>query len=261
MFVDSYDRLVGYVGGGEDPEDPADVLAMQMVLQIEKTYPPSRHGLLVAAARAAVLLCLDDRGGPEGPWAPGLDEWCDARIRKIARRARGKPWRDVQGLWGVTAEHDGCSVRAFVPSRVGDVDQRIRKLQIGGTDVDGDLPSDDPVGASSGNETSGPTVDGLCLWLNPDLEMSVGKAAAQVGHASMLGVALFAVEDAEAWYGSGCPLDVRLADSGRWSALCTAAESGAAAAVRDAGFTEVAPGSMTVIAERAPVSVERAPVL
>lgn len=254
MFVDSYDRLVGYVGGGEDPEDPADVLAMQMVLQIEKAYPPSRHGLLVAAARAAVLLCLDDRGGPEGPWAPGLDEWCDARIRKIARRARGKPWRDVQGLWGVTAEHDGCSARAFVPGRVGDVDQRIRKLQIGGTDVDGDLPAEDPVDDASG-------MDGLCLWLNPDLEMSVGKAAAQVGHASMLGVALFDVADAEAWYGSGCPLDVRLADGARWSALCAAAEIGAAAAVRDAGFTEVAPGSMTVIAERAPVPVEQPPFL
>ncbi|MGO3328255.1 peptidyl-tRNA hydrolase [Gordonia sp. (in: high G+C Gram-positive bacteria)] len=243
MFVDSYDRLVGYAGGGEDPEEPADVLAMQMVLEIEKTYPPSRHGLLVAAARAAVLLCLDGRGAEDGPWAPGLDAWCDARIRKIARRARGKQWRDVQGLWGVTAEHDGCRVRAFVPGRVGDVDQRIRKLQIGGTDVDGDLPVDDPTGDS----------DGLCLWLAPSLEMSVGKAAAQVGHASMLGVALFTLEEAESWYSAGCPLDVRLADTARWSALRAAADIGAAAAVRDAGFTEVAPGSMTVVAERASV--------
>ncbi|GAA4676944.1 aminoacyl-tRNA hydrolase [Gordonia humi] len=240
MLAYAYDRLVGYVGGGEDPIDPADVLAMQMVLQIEKAAPPSRTGLLVAAARAAVLVCLDDRGGPDGPWAPGLDDWCGARIRKIARRARGKQWRDVQGLWGVTAEHDGARARAFVPGRVGDVDQRIRKLQIGGTDVDGELVSAAPTG----------TVDGLCLWLNPSLDMSVGKTAAQVGHASMLGVALFSFDEASAWYDAGCPLEVRMADEARWTELSAASDRGAAAAVRDAGFTEIAAGSVTVIAER-----------
>lgn len=241
MFSDSYDRLVGYVGGGQDPADPADVLAMQMVLQIEKSDPPNRHGLLVAAARAAVLLCLDEHGEPDGPWAPGLDAWCAARIRKIARRARGKQWRDVQDLWGVTAEQDGCRVRAFVPGRVGDVDQRIRKLQIGGTEVDGALTTDSPTG----------DVGGLCLWINPQVEMSVGKAAAQVGHASMLGAGLFTLAEARIWYDAGCPLDVRQADDARWAVLRDAADADAAAAVRDAGFTEVAPGSMTVVAERA----------
>ena len=242
MFSDSYTRLVGYVGGGEDPADPAHVLAMQMVLQIEKVDPPNKHGLLVAAARAAVLVCLDECGEHGGPWAAGLDEWCDARIRKIARRARGKQWRDVQNLWGVTAEHDGCRARAFVPGRVGDVDQRIRKLQIGGTDVDGELP---------GGEEQAGDVDGLCLWLNPGVEMSVGKSAAQVGHASMLGVELFTLGQAQVWYDAGCPLDVRQADAARWARLRDAVAAGTASAVRDAGFTEVAPGSMTVIAERA----------
>ncbi|WOC13440.1 peptidyl-tRNA hydrolase [Gordonia sp. MP11Mi] len=245
MFADSYGRLVGYVGGGDDPADPADVLAMQVVLRIEKTDPPNKHGLLVAAARAAVLVCLDARGEHGGPWAPSLDEWSGARIRKIARRARGKQWRDVQTLWGVTAEHDGCRARAFVPGRVGDVDQRIRKLQIGGTDVDGELAGGELSGGDRADD-----VDGLCLWLNPGLEMSVGKSAAQVGHASMLGVELFALDQAQAWYDAGCPLDVRRSDAARWASLSDAAAAGTAAAVRDAGFTEVAPGSMTVIAER-----------
>lgn len=241
MFDDVYARLVGYVGGGEDPEDRDDVLAMQMVLRIEKSHPPDRRALLVAAARAAVLACLDERGEGDGPWAPALDAWCDARIRKIARRARGKQWDDVQGLWGVTAENGNAQARAFVPSRVGDVDRRVARLQIGGTDVDGSFVCDPPSG----------DVSGLALWLNPELEMSVGKAAAQVGHASMLGVALFTVDEASAWHDAGCPLDVRLPDRERWASLVSAAEAGRAAAVRDAGFTEVAPGSMTVIAERA----------
>lgn len=239
MVESAYRRLVGYVGGGDDPEDRDDVLAMQMVLHIEKAQPPDRRALLIAAARAAVLVCLDERAEVDGPWAPGLDAWCDARIRKIARRARGKHWDDVQGLWGITAECSGAQARAFVPGRVGDVDRRIGRLQIGGTDVDGALPSEGPAGE----------VDGLCLWLNPDLEMSVGKTAAQVGHASMLGVALFSLEQAGGWHDAGCPLDVRLADAERWAGLIAAA--GTTAAVRDAGFTEIAPGSVTVIAERA----------
>ncbi|GEE03682.1 hypothetical protein nbrc107696_41280 [Gordonia spumicola] len=243
MFSDAYDRLVGYAGGGDDPADPADVLAMAMVLRIEKSDPPNRHGLLVAAARASALVCLDERAETGGPWADRLDAWCGARIRKIARRARGKQWDDVQALWGVTAEHDGCQARAFVPGRVADVDKRIKKLQIGGADVHGDLASDEPTGDA----------DGLCLWLNPGLDMTVGKAAAQVGHASMLGVALFPPAQARTWYDAGCPIDVRLATPDRWAALLSAAERGAAAAVRDAGFTEVAPGSTTVIAERARV--------
>lgn len=238
MFVDAYRRLTDYVGGGEDPADRDDVLAMQMVLRIEKTDPPSRRGLLVAAAQAAVRVCLDPRAESDGPWAPGLDAWCDARIRKIARRARGKHWTDVQGLWGVTAECDGAQVRAFVPGRVGDVDRRIGRLQIGGTDVDGDLAD-----AASADEPGG-----LCLWLNPSLEMSVGKTAAQVGHASMLGVSLLSLDEARSWYKAGCPLDVLQADGERWSQLVAEADRGEAAAVRDAGFTEIEPGSVTVIA-------------
>ncbi|MGV9482525.1 hypothetical protein ACWDNR_24300, partial [Gordonia aichiensis] len=70
-FEDSYRRLVEYVGGAEDPADPADVLAMQMVLRIEKSDPPERTELLTAAARAVALLCLDDRACGDGPFAAG----------------------------------------------------------------------------------------------------------------------------------------------------------------------------------------------
>ncbi|MCH5642988.1 peptidyl-tRNA hydrolase [Gordonia sp. ABSL49_1] len=233
---DDYRRLTGYVGGHDDPLDPADVLAMQMVLRIEKSDPPDRAELLVAAARAVALLCLDDRAGRDGPWAPSLDAWCDARIRKIARRARGAQWLAAQEVWGVTAGEGAAQARALVPGRVGDVDRRISRLQIGGTEVDGGLPADPPT-------------TGVCLWVNPDLEMTVGKLAAQVGHASMLAVRLLDEASTLAWRESGCPLSVCVADSVRWRSLLAADASGAAVAVRDAGFTEIAPGSVTVIAE------------
>ncbi len=229
-------RLVGYVGGGDDPSDPADVLAMAMVLRIEKNDPPDRTELLTAAARAVALLCLDERCAGEGPWAPAMDDWCNARIRKIARRARGAQWAAAQEVWGVTATQGGASARAFVPGRVGDLDRRVAKLQIGGTDVEGAL-SGEPPGR------------GVVLWTSPVLEMTVGKLAAQVGHASMLAAKLLTTEEAIRWRSDECPLVVRQSGSERWRELLAADADGTAVAVRDAGFTEIAPGSVTVIAE------------
>lgn len=234
-FVGAHDRLVGYVGGHVDPPDPADVLAMQIVLRIEKSDPPERTALLTAAAQAVALVCLDERAVADGIWAPAMDAWCDARIRKIARRARATHWAVAQEVWGVTAG-ESAQARALVPGRVGDVDKRISRLQIGGTEVSGDVPSDPPA-------------SGVCLWLNPALDMTVGKTAAQVGHGSMLAVKLLDVDAAFRWYRDGCPLVVRLADEVRWAGLLAADAAGSAVAVRDAGFTEIAPGSVTVIAE------------
>ncbi|MFW0786701.1 peptidyl-tRNA hydrolase [Gordonia sp. CPCC 206044] len=235
-FDDAYGRLVDYVGGGADPSDPADVLAMQMVLRIEKTDPPDRSELLTAAGRAVALLCLDDRSGADGPWAAPMDDWCGARIRKIARRARGAQWAAAQEVWGLSVTEGAAQARAIVPGRVGDVDKRISRLQIGGTDIGGALSQARPE-------------HGVCLWINPDLEMTVGKCAAQVGHGAMLAVALMSSTRAFEWRSAGCPLVVRESSSARWQTLLAADAGGTAVAVRDAGFTEIAPGSVTVIAE------------
>ncbi|WP_260681697.1 aminoacyl-tRNA hydrolase [Gordonia rubripertincta] len=234
--VANHRRLVGYVGGGGDPEDPADVLAMAMVLRIEKSDPPDRTDLLTAAARAVALLCLDDRAAGDGPWAKAMDDWCNARIRKIARRARGAQWAAAQEVWGVTATEGGAEARAFVPGRVGDLDRRVKKLQIGGTEVDGELPMEKPD-------------HGVVLWTNPGLDMTVGKLAAQVGHASMLAAKLLTAEETIRWRLDECPLAVREAAPEQWRDLLDADAAGSAIAVRDAGFTEIAPGSVTVIAE------------
>ncbi|MFW0791971.1 peptidyl-tRNA hydrolase [Gordonia sp. CPCC 205333] len=238
QFDDAYQRLRDYVGGADDYDDPAKVLAMAMVLRIEKTDPPGRAELLIAAARAVVLLCLDERSGGDGPWAAELDAWCAARIRKIARRARTSHWQAAQQVWGITASHGTAQARAFVPGRVGDVDPRIKRLQIGGTEVDGELPS-----------TPDGSVGTLVLWINPALEMTVGKLAAQVGHGAMLGVKLMSLEQARAWHQGGCPIEVCAPEQAIWARLLDAESRGTMVAVRDAGFTEIAPGSVTVIAQ------------
>lgn len=238
-FGQRYDRLVGYVGGHSDPPDPGQVLAMQMVLHIPKTEQPDRVELLNAAASAVALLCLDERSGGDGPWAAAMDAWCDARIRKIARRARGAHWEAAQDVPGVTASCGSAQARAIVPGPVGETDKRIGRLQIGGTEVSGGVA--DPASPS-----------GPLLWVNPALEMTVGKLAAQVGHGSMLAVKLMDQEQAAQWFSAGCPVQVRTASESEWQRLLAADAAGTAVAVRDAGFTEIAPGSVTVIAESNP---------
>ncbi|RVW05361.1 peptidyl-tRNA hydrolase [Rhodococcus xishaensis] len=229
----------GY-GSRPDPLDAAKVLAMPIVLHIPKADPPARSAVLAAAAAATVALCLDARVGLDaqgipGPWQGAFREWTGARIRKVARRARGAQWVAAQEVDGVTVDLDGAQARALVPGRVGDLDARIKKLQIEGTD----LEHDDP----------GPVPDGVpTLWVNASLAMTVGKAAAQVGHASMLLAGAMSTARAVAWATDRYYCAVRDADETTWASLCDEVARGRAIAVRDAGFTEIAPGSMTVIA-------------
>ncbi|WP_245401857.1 aminoacyl-tRNA hydrolase [Nocardia albiluteola] len=232
-FVARHAELALGYGGGGDPDDPALVQAMQLVLHIPKNDPPRRSALLAAAAAAAVALCLDPRVGADGEWEQRYLTWKRSRIRKVARRARGAQWLAANEVDGVTIEVDGAQARALVPGPVGDIDPRVRKLQIGGTDIEPDEP--------------GPIDPELpVLWVDSELGMTVGKAAAQVGHASMLLAGALPVEQAFAWSAHGYRCAVREAGP-RWPELSRLVGRGAATAVRDAGFTEVAPGSMTVI--------------
>lgn len=234
-FAERLAVLTDRLGDAPDPDDPAQVLAMPIVVRIEKQDPPGRRATLEAAARAAVLLCLDERSDADGPWGPAVQAWCDARIRKISRRARGAHWTAAQDVVGVTVEYDGAAARAIVPGPVGSVDRRIDRLQIGGTDLDGPLAG----------QPSAP----VTLWVNPGLDMTLGKLAAQVGHGSMLAVRLFDVAGAESWWEAGCPLTVAAPTREGWSDLLSR-DGVDTVAVRDAGFTEVAPGSVTVVAAR-----------
>ena len=208
------------------PEPDGVVRAMPVVLRLERP-PAARTPTLEAAARAALAVCLDPRAATDGEWHDAVATWVDARIRKIARRARGAHWAAVQELPGVTVAVGDAEARALLPGPVDDVPKIVARLQIGGTD----LPDDDP----------GPLPPGIpVIWVNGALGMTVGKAAAQVGHASMLDAAARGLTTVP-------PYAVRTVGRERWAQLCRAVERGEAVAVRDAGFTEVAPGTITAI--------------
>ncbi|WP_277670103.1 peptidyl-tRNA hydrolase [Saccharomonospora viridis] len=221
---------------------PEQVWAMPVVLRMEKTRPPSRTSLLEAAASAALAVCLDDEARPGGAWYEPLYTWTSGHIRKVARRARGAHWEAVQRLPGVTVDVAGAQARALVPCRVGDLPREVARLQISGSD----LPADDP---------GPPPDDRPVLLLNPRVTMSAGKAAAQVGHATMLLAALLDTPDLTAWAMRDYRCAVRVADQDLWDEGVAAVSDPQRAwsehglmAVRDAGFTEVEPGTVTVLA-------------
>lgn len=216
----------------EDPNDPSTVQAMQIALYMPKGEGPARNDLLVAAARAVVSVCMAPEAASDPAWHARLDQWYGHFIRKIARRGRNKAWDDVQELPGVTVQFGSAQARAFIPSAVSEVPAAIRKLQIQGTDVE-----------NSENHNFDPRVPTIAV--DASLDMTAGKAAAQVGHASMLYAAALNTDQALAWAREGFPLNVVEVEGEEYRSYV---EREGAVIVRDAGFTEVAPDSITVVA-------------
>ncbi|MEV6396149.1 peptidyl-tRNA hydrolase [Streptomyces sp. NPDC051907] len=214
--------------------DEAPQFVLPLVVHIEKTDPPARTDALETAARAVLHILGDERSLAEGEWAQAMRDWQDARIRKVVRRARGAEWRKASALDGITVTGRTAEVRVFPPVPLDGWPKELAKLQVSGTDLDDPEPppSPDPTGA--------------VLWLSPALDMSAGKAMAQAGHGAHLAWWELSEADRKTWREAGFPLAVRTADPTRWHELTT---SGDLPVVRDAGFTEIAPGSCTVVSD------------
>jgi peptidyl-tRNA hydrolase len=234
----------------DDREEAAqDIRAMQLVLRMERADPPSWHRALAAATTGAATLCADPRSQPGGEWYDAIRDYCQGHIRKVTRRARGAHWVAAQDLPGITIAIDGTQVRALLPGLVSELDPRISRLQVGGTDVAPDEPpvvTPDEAGAA------------LRVWLAPAPVMTLGKAMAQAGHAGMIAVALLADANPDVlgeWTAAGWPAVAWRATAEEWSDLTArSADPGGfgvtgTLAVRDAGFTEVEAGTITVIAQ------------
>jgi peptidyl-tRNA hydrolase len=197
---------------------------MQLVLRVEKGAPPSHLAVCEAAAMAVVTLLTDPRSAPGGEWHDAVAHWESRRIRKVVRRARGSRWEALAALPGVLVDHEGAPARAFVPGPVTQVPPEIARLQVGGTDL---AREDEP--------KPPPAPPYALITLNPGVTMTTGKAAAQCGHAAQL--LLWATGP---WPGPR----TRVVEADDWPDAVATAD----AVVRDGGFTEVAPGTMTAVA-------------
>lgn len=142
-------------------------------------------------------------------------------------------WRRAEALDGITVTGATAEVRVFPPVPLAGWPKDLAKLQVSGTDLDDPEPP------------APPAPDVPVLWFNPGLEMSAGKAMAQAGHGAQLAWWDLTDEQRAAWRDAGFPLRVRTAAPAQWQRLT---DSGLPV-VRDAGFTEIAPGSCTVVAD------------
>ncbi|WP_442911013.1 peptidyl-tRNA hydrolase [Kitasatospora sp. NBC_01266] len=206
---------------------------LPLVVHLEKAEPPARTDALETSARAVLTLLADPRSTGDGEWAELVHHWEDARIRKVVRRARGGEWRKTGELPGITVTGERAEVRVFPPVPLDGWPKELAKLQVSGTELS---DPEDTVLAP-------PAEDLPVLWLNPELEMTAGKTMAQTGHAAQL--AWWRLDEAQRkeWAANGFALAVRTAERGRWSEL----SDGRLPLVRDAGFTEIAPGPTVAV--------------
>jgi peptidyl-tRNA hydrolase len=206
----------------------AELYVLPLVVRIERAAPPERTDALEAAAMA-VLSLLDD---PE-EWAAELHAWqSTGKIRKVVRRARGAEWRRALALPGRTIGHRTAEVRVHPPVPLDDWPRDLARLQVSGTELTDTEPPAEPVRP--------------VLWGNPKLEMSAGKAMAQAGHAAQLAWWASGESERAAWRASGLAVSVRTAATQDGFDAMVAA---GLPVVRDAGFTEIEPGSCTFVAD------------
>jgi peptidyl-tRNA hydrolase len=208
--------------------------ALPLVIRVERAAPPARTDALEGAARAVLRFLSDPRvTQDDGEWAEAARAWEDARIRKVVRRARGAAWERAGALPGITVLHGSAQLRVFPPVPVDDWPADLARLQVSGTDLDDPRPPGPPVAGTP------------VLWLNPQLPMTAGKAMAQAGHGAQLAWWELSPRARSAWLDLDLDLAVRTAGAGQWAELVASGLP----VVTDGGFTEVAPGSATVVAD------------
>ncbi|MBB6564494.1 peptidyl-tRNA hydrolase [Kribbella sandramycini] len=206
---------------------------LTLVIRVEKNARPEQTDALEAAAAAVLAILADDRSTGEGEWAAAMAAWQDHRIRKVVRRARGAEWARTDALPNLTVTCGTAEVRVFPPVPLDAVPKDLAKLQVTGTDFD---------------QPTAPAVPhpGVpVLWINPALNMSSGKTMAQVGHGAHLTWLALTPLHRKEWATAAFPLAVRRTNPAHWSQLLQTALP----VVQDAGFTEIEPGSRTVIAD------------
>lgn len=208
--------------------------ALQIAARVEKSDPPLLDDVFAAVALAVIGLLDDYRSVPGGEWHDEVAAWNGSRIRKIMRRARGSAWERAQEVPGLTIRHGSAEVRAFVPGVVDDAPPELAKLQIQSTP----LEEPDPISALE------PTAATLVIALNPAVDMSWGKRGAQVGHAAQRCWESLERKDRLDWNAAGGPVRVLTPTPSLWNELLPQMPT----QIRDGGFTEIEPGTLTAAA-------------
>lgn len=211
-----------------------------MYLVVRSDLPCASSEVLLAAAEATVR-CADTLAlTPEHREA--FAAWGERSFRKVSVRAKGKHWerllREYPGACGLSRGEP--LVCALVPRLRSANDAFLRGLQVY-----------NPVDARPFEPTPLEAIDprAMLFACNPSVPMSLGKSVAQVGHAVLIcATSAFALQNPsvfEGWRDAGYPSAMLPFDAPTWAVAKRARGS---ITVRDAGLTEVIPGSETVCA-------------
>jgi peptidyl-tRNA hydrolase len=180
-------------------------------------------------AGAAAVRCVRTFAGDER-FAADLAAWRD-RPGKVTLRARGGQWDQLLEEEPHVAAGEG--VVALPPRRRSARGPLLERLQAMTSALE---PPPEEVE---------PDPDRLTYLVNPRLRMSSGKTFAQIAHAAVIAADGGTLEG---WVAAGCPALVAAPPRPLFDALCTSASGALAARVVDGGLTEVAPGTVTVLA-------------
>lgn len=216
-------------------EDESRPRALQLAAQVEKVEPPLLADVFAAAALGVIAMLDDHRSLPGGEWHEQVAAWNGARIRKIMRRARASAWVRAQEVQGLTIVHGTAHVRIFVPGFIDEAPPELSKLQIQST------PLDEPDPTAGLDPVASPT---LTILLNPAVEMSWGKRGAQVAHAAQRCWQKLDREDRLDWNAAARPVRVLTPTATLWDDMLPSMST----QIRDGGFTEIAPGTLTAAA-------------
>jgi peptidyl-tRNA hydrolase len=195
-----------------------------LYLVVPRAATPPLAAALGGAVRATIA--CRDRFAEDERWAADFAAWRAQSFRKVTLKARPGQWRRLLAeLDAVVVE----GVAALPPRRRSHRERLLAQMQAHTEPADPLPPALDLPPAAA------------AFLLRAGHGMSAGKAMAQVAHAALM------LPDDPQWRAAGHPCAFAEAGPAEWAAA--RAQPGAVV-VRDAGFTEVAPGTETVVAWR-----------
>jgi len=208
-------------------ESQDDPLIMYLVAPRRPDAPAGE--VLEHAALSAVRCVQTFAAAPA--WSTALAEWERSAFRKVCLGARPAQLGRARALSHASAGEVLC----FPPRRRSAAEPELARLQ---AHTGGPLQADEAVALNG----TGPV---MVLLVAQDLELTVGKACAQVAHAALIERQLHRPSAVNSWEGAGCPIAVALAND---NAFRRAKSELVVAAVRDAGLTQIPAGTETVLA-------------
>lgn len=160
------------------------------------------------------------------------NQWLKGRFTKSVRRGTAGQFETAAEFAASDVMVGEAHALGFVPVSYDDMLPVLSKMQVSGTEY--------PRSELWVVDHEGPVV-----YINSDIDMSTGKAAAQAAHGLFAWALRLDLEAREHWVGSGLPVTFLEAPA---KEIKTLSGLGGAVPIVDAGFTEIDPGTMTVVA-------------